>query len=96
MLALTQEAAEVIRGMVEDEEDVPAEAGLRIDTGETTDDGVDLDLAFVPGPAEGDATVQQDGVNVYLSSEAAEMLSDKVLDAHEHGDHVHFEIGDQG
>ena len=95
MLAVTQGAVDVIRGIVDTEQDVPPEAGLRIDTGAMTDQGVDLDLAFVEGPEEGDSAVKQDGVNVYLSSEASTLLSDKVLDAHEHGDHVHFEIGDQ-
>jgi iron-sulfur cluster assembly protein len=96
MLAVTQEAADVIRGIVENENDVPPEAGLRIDTGETTDEGTDLDISFVEGPEEGDEAVQEAGVNVYLSTDASELLSDKVLDAHEHGDHVHFEIGQQG
>jgi Fe-S cluster assembly iron-binding protein IscA len=95
MLAVTQGAADVIRGIVENEDDVPADAGLRIDTGETSEEGVDLDLSFVEGPEEGDSAVKQDGVNIYLSSDASVLLSDKVLDAHEHGDHVHFELGEQ-
>jgi Fe-S cluster assembly iron-binding protein IscA len=96
VLAVTQGAADVIRNIVAAEEDVPPDAGLRIDTGEVSDEGVDLDLAFVEGPEEGDSAVVQDGVNVYLSSDASALLADKILDAHEHGDHVHFEIGEQG
>ena len=95
MLALTDQATEVIRTMVAGNQDAPAEAGLRIDVGEQSEEGVDLDLQFVPGPEEGDDTISQQGVNVHLSPEAASLLDDKVLDAHEHDDHVHFEIGEQ-
>jgi iron-sulfur cluster assembly protein len=95
MLALTQGAADVIREMIEGEEEVPAEAGLRIDTGDVSDDGVDLDLQIVGAPEAGDETVEDKGARVYLSTEAAALLDDKVLDAREHGDHVHFEIGEQ-
>ena len=95
MLALTQGAAEVIRDMIEGEEAAPDGAGLRIDTGTPSDEGVDLDLEFVEAPEAGDSTVEQDGIRVYLSAEAATLLDDKVLDAHEHGDHVHFSIEEQ-
>jgi Fe-S cluster assembly iron-binding protein IscA len=95
MLAVTEEAVGVIRAMAEDEDAASPEAGLRIATGEANDDGVDLALDFVAGPQEGDETVEQDGVRVYLSAEAAELLDDKTLDAHEHGDHVHFSIEEQ-
>jgi iron-sulfur cluster assembly protein len=95
MLAVTQGAAEVIRDMIEGEETAPDEAGLRIDTGEVSDDGVDLDLQFVDAPEEGDATVEEHGARVYLSAAAAELLDDKTLDAHEHDDHVHFSIEEQ-
>lgn len=96
MLELTQQATDVIRTIVESEPEAPEAAGLRIATGETTDEGTDLDLQFVGGPESGDETVEQDGVRVYLSSDASALLDDKVLDAHEHGDHIHFDIGEQG
>ena len=95
MLALTEQAAEVIRTMVAGDQDAPAEAGLRIDIGEQSEEGVDLDLNFVPGPEDGDETITEQGANVHLSPEASSLLDDKVLDAHEHDDHVHFEIGEQ-
>jgi Fe-S cluster assembly iron-binding protein IscA len=95
MLALTEQAAEVIRTIVAGEDDAPAEAGLRIDVGEQSEEGVDLDLQFVPGPQEGDDTLSEQGCNVHLSPEASALLDDKILDAHEHDDHVHFEIGEQ-
>ena len=95
MLALTEQAADVIRSMLMSDEDAPAEAGLRIDIGDQSEEGVDLDLSFVPGPEEGDDTLTEQGVNVHLSPEASALLDDKILDAHEHDDHVHFEIGEQ-
>jgi iron-sulfur cluster assembly protein len=95
MLALTQGAADVIRDMIEGEDEAPAEAGLRIDAGESSDDGIDLDLRFVEAPEAGDATVEEHGARVYLSAEAAALLDDKLLDAHEHDDHVHFSIEEQ-
>jgi Fe-S cluster assembly iron-binding protein IscA len=96
VLALTEQAAEVIRTIVSGEDDAPVEAGLRIDVGEQSEEGVDLDLSFVAGPHDGDDTITEQGVNVHLSPEASSLLDDKVLDAHEHDDHVHFEIGEQG
>ena len=95
MLAVSDGAVSVIRDMLESEEGSAAEAGLRIDTGTPSDEGVDLDLEFVDAPQDGDSTVEQDGIRVYLSAEAATLLDDKVLDAHEHGDHVHFSIEEQ-
>jgi Fe-S cluster assembly iron-binding protein IscA len=95
MLAVTQGAADVIRDMIEGEEEAAAEGGLRIDTGEASDEGVDLDLQFVDAPEEGDETVEEHGARVFLSAEASSLLDDKVLDAHEHGDHVHFSIEEQ-
>ena len=56
----------------------------------------ELDLGLADGPEAGDETVEQDGVRVYLDRPASELLSDKVLDAQRHGDHVHFAIGEQG
>jgi Fe-S cluster assembly iron-binding protein IscA len=96
MLALTQQATDVIRGIVDAEENAPPAAGLRIAAADATEDSVDLDLSFVDGPAEGDDAVEENGVHVYLDAEASALLDDKVLDAHEHDDHVHFEIGEQG
>jgi Fe-S cluster assembly iron-binding protein IscA len=95
MLALTQQATDVIRGIVDAEEDAPAGAGLRIAAADSTEDSVDLDLSFVAGPEEGDDAVEENGVRVYLDAEAAALLDDKVLDAHEHDDHVHLELGER-
>lgn len=92
MLALTHEAVEVINGIVDTEDET---SGLRIATGTSDGPETELQLAVAQGPEAGDETVEQDGVRVYLAPPASELLADKVLDAHEHDDHVHFTIAEQ-
>jgi iron-sulfur cluster assembly protein len=93
MLTVTEQAAETIRGIVEDSDAGP-NGGLRItaedDGGETA-----LDFEVAEGPVEGDETVQSGGATLYLDSLAADALADKQLDVHAHGDHFHFSIDDQ-
>jgi iron-sulfur cluster assembly protein len=97
MLSLTQDAAEVIRDIVDtSEEELPPETGLRIATESMDEDGAELAITVVEGPEDGDQKVSEHGATVYLSSTASQLLDDKVLDAHAHDDHVHFTIGDQG
>jgi iron-sulfur cluster assembly protein len=97
MLALTNDAADVIKNLVEsaEEEEVPAETGLRIATGQADEEGTELNISLVEGPEEGDDTIEHSGARVYLSSTASLLLNDKVLDAHTHEDHVHFTIGER-
>lgn len=95
MLVLTEEAVEVIRGIVTLEDESGA-AGLRITTEELDGEEAELNLAVAGAPEDGDQTVEQNGVRVYLSAPAAQLLGDKELDAHEHDDHVHFTIAIQG
>ena len=93
MLVLTDQAKEVIKGIVEE---VGPEAGLRITaSGDGNGDtALDFDLASAPG--EGDEVVEDDGAKVFLDPAAAEVLADKTLDVEEHGDHFHFSLGEQG
>ncbi len=48
------------------------------------------------GPAPDDAVVEAEGTPVFLESEAAEMLDDKVLDARVDGRQVGFMLREQG
>lgn len=96
MLVLTEGAVEVIRAIVEMEDESGAQAGLRITTEELDGEEAELNLAVAAAPEDGDETVEQNGVRVYLSAPAAHMLGDKELDAHEHDEHVHFTIALQG
>lgn len=94
MLVLTEQAVEAIRKIVEESEVGPS-GGLRI-SGSTDENG---DTAFefepAPEPAEGDEVVREGGGAVFLDQTAAEMLADKTLDAHSHGDHFHFSLDEQ-
>ena len=97
MLALTPDAAEVIRTIVDQsDEPLPAQTGLRISAESMDAEGAELAITVVEGPEAGDETVTEHGATVYLSESASQLLDDKVLDAHAHEDHIHFTIGDQG
>ena len=93
MLVLTEQAAEAIKGIIEEEE-AGAGAGLRISG---TDDGDDtaLDFAVADGPEDGDEVVTHGGASVFLDAVAAEILADRVLDVEAHGDHFHFSLDEQ-
>jgi Fe-S cluster assembly iron-binding protein IscA len=89
MLVITDEARDAIRAIIEESEIGPA-GGLRISG---TDDEFEFELAEEPG--EGDGVIREGGVVVFLDPTAAELLDDKILDAHAHGDHVHFSVDEQ-
>jgi iron-sulfur cluster assembly protein len=93
MLTLTENAAAAIRDMLAGFE-LPEEAGLRISAEPDENGEPGLHLSFVPEAEEGDQTVSAYGVNVFLDASAADALDAKVLDAHAHGDHSHFEVVD--
>ena len=102
MLTLTPTAAEVVRTLV-DQSESPESGGLRIAAGESTTEGVELELelSLVGEPEATDATVEQEGATVYLDPGAAELLDDKLLDAQVADDHVTFVLredddGDSG
>jgi iron-sulfur cluster assembly protein len=87
-MVITAEAAEAIRAMVEDGE----AGGLRISGGVDEDGDTALDFELAAEPVEGDEVLEEAGAVVYLDPVAAEVLADKTLDAHAHGDHMHFSI----
>ncbi len=86
MLTITGPARDAIRNIIEESEIGP-KGGLRIFG---TDDEFEFELA--PEPAEGDEVVRDGGAVVFLDRTAAQRLADKTLDAHAHGDHVHFSL----
>jgi Fe-S cluster assembly iron-binding protein IscA len=94
MLTITGQAAETIRGIVDDS-DVGPNGGLRISGSNDGNGETALDFDVADGPAEGDETVQSEGATVFLDESAAAVLGDKQLDVHAHGDHVHFSIDEQ-
>jgi iron-sulfur cluster assembly protein len=94
MLRLTPNTARVITEVVA-ETDLDQGAGLRIAATRRDDEGVELELSMESAPAEGDAVVELDGARVFLEPLASAVLDDRVLDAHMHGDKLHFEMQPQ-
>jgi iron-sulfur cluster assembly protein len=92
VLTITHEAAEAIDAVVHSAPDAPETAGLRIARGVTPDGEQGLELSVTDRPAPDDAVVEAEGTPVFLESEAAELLDDKVLDARIQGDRVGFTI----
>ena len=92
MLVLTENAQEAIRTIVEESE-VGPNGGLRISRSNDGNDEFEFELS--PEPAEGDEIVSENGAVVFLDRTAAELLADKTLDAHSHGDHFHFSLDEQ-
>jgi iron-sulfur cluster assembly protein len=82
MLLLTENAAAVIKGVVE-ASDFPVGAGLRIavDPVEGDDDQGTLSLQLAASAEEGDSTLEVEGARVFLGATAALLLDDKTLDA---------------
>lgn len=93
MLAISEDAAGAIRGIVQGE-GVPEGAGLRITREETTDPAgnarTDLRLSVVAGPQEGDEVLEAE--RVFIDPGAADLLADKLLDADYVDDDVRFSL----
>jgi len=93
MLALTENAADVIRQLT----DAPVADAVRISTagGSVDGHGPSLRIETVPGPTANDALVEAAGARVYLEPGAMRVLDDKVLDADVEGDQVRFAVFEQ-
>jgi iron-sulfur cluster assembly protein len=99
MLVVTENAGQAIEAIVANAE-MPEGSGLRIDTPDeppaTLDrSGVPLQLQVASQPAAQDQVVGEAGAKVFVSSKAAPMLDDKVLDVQLREDRVEFVIGSQ-
>lgn len=81
MLMLTENATRVISALVEQRPDLPDSAGLRIASTTEEPDESGLTLSTTETPQPGDQVVEDQQARVFLESDAAEMLDDKVLDA---------------
>ena len=94
MLELTQEAVDVIRGIVEDGE-VGPNGGLRISGSNEGNGETALEFDLAAEPTAGDEVVREGGAVLFLDETAAAVLADKTLDVHAHGDHFHFSLEEQ-
>jgi iron-sulfur cluster assembly protein len=91
MLAITDAAAEAIKGVVSSQ-GVPEGAGLRIATPPVGAPEGGLEVALVAVPAEDDEVIDEGGAHVLLESRAAEALDDNLLDAQVEGGQVRFTV----
>lgn len=86
MLAVTEAAAEAISALTA-QGGIQQEGGLRFAMQANTDSQSSLALTVAPAPAEGDQVVKADaGAQVFLEEQAADYLSDKVLDVQPDGE----------
>jgi Fe-S cluster assembly iron-binding protein IscA len=95
VLTLTSDAVEAVRTIARASPGVP-DAGLRISP-QAQADGQQrgIELSVVESALEGDEVIEDEGVRVFVDSELAPYLDDKVLDASVVGDQVQFSVTDQ-
>jgi Fe-S cluster assembly iron-binding protein IscA len=86
MLAVTEAAAEAITALTA-QGGVEEQGGLRFSMQNEADAQTALALTVAPAPIDGDQVVTADtGANVFLEEQAADFLSDKVLDVQQDSD----------
>ncbi|HEV8560688.1 MAG TPA: iron-sulfur cluster biosynthesis protein [Actinophytocola sp.] len=97
MLAVTEAAAGAISALIA-QEGVEEQGGLRFAVRTMDDSQAALALSVAPGPADGDQVVTAEaGAQVFLEPQAADYLSDKVLDVQQDGDgQVSFAVLERG
>ncbi|HMJ04037.1 MAG TPA: HesB/YadR/YfhF-family protein [Conexibacter sp.] len=94
MLAITDTAAEAIRGIVAAPE-LPEGAGLRIATQAGAGDAAALEVSVAETPADSDQVVDEHGARVFVEEDAIPLLDDKLLDAQIDGTRVGFMLSEQ-
>jgi iron-sulfur cluster assembly protein len=96
MITLTPEATDAIRELVDNAE-LPDTGGLRLDMNDATLDSAppSLALTLVETPATGDEVIDQGGIHVYVSKQAAPLLDGKEIDARNEPAGVTFLVNDQ-
>jgi iron-sulfur cluster assembly protein len=96
MITLTMEATDAIRELVGNAE-LPDTGGLRLDMNDGTLNSAppSLALALVEAPALGDEVIDEGGVHVYVSEQAAPLLDGKEIDARSEAGGVTFLVNEQ-
>jgi iron-sulfur cluster assembly protein len=94
LLALTDNAVEAVKNIVSSSDEDSETGGLRV-TAERAGTRPRFQLSIVPLPAEDDEVIEEQGARVFLETEAASLLEDKVLDASVDQNQVAFTINDQ-
>jgi iron-sulfur cluster assembly protein len=96
MITLTPEATDAIRELVDNAE-LPDTGGLRLDMNDATLNSAppSLALTLVETPATGDEVIDQGGIHVYVSKQAAPLLDGKEIDARSESGGVTFLVNDK-
>jgi Fe-S cluster assembly iron-binding protein IscA len=96
MITLTTEATDAIRELVDNAE-LPDTGGLRLDMNDATLNSAppSLALTLVETPATGDEVIDQGGIHVYVSKQAAPLLDGKEIDARNEPAGVTFLVNDK-
>jgi iron-sulfur cluster assembly protein len=95
MLALTEDAVDAVKRLVESSDETTDSSGLRM-VAEPVGLRTNLQLSVVPLPAEDDQIIEEQGARIFLEPEAAALLDGKVLDASVEQGQVAFTLADQG
>lgn len=95
MLTLTQGAAEAVKSIVSSSPNLPETAGLRISEQKAVGGEAQFQLSIAKSPFENDEVIEEEGARVFLESDAAQDLDDKVLDAALEETGVKFRISPQ-
>jgi Fe-S cluster assembly iron-binding protein IscA len=94
VLALTDNAVEAVKTLVESSDQADETSGLRM-VAEPAGPQTNLQLSVVAVPAEDDEVIEEQGARVFLEPKAASLLDDKVLDASIEQDRVAFTFAEQ-
>ena len=96
MITLTTGATDAIRELVGNAE-LPDSVGLRLDMNDGTMNSAppSLALTLVESPTTGDEVIDEDGVHVYVSEQAAPLLDGKEIDARSEAGGVTFLVNDK-
>jgi Fe-S cluster assembly iron-binding protein IscA len=87
MLTVSDKAVSVLKA-AKLTEGAPAEAGIRIQRGTTTEDrgALTLSLAIREDPVPSDESFEQDGLRIFVEDALVEPLDGRTLDVREDGD----------
>ena len=94
LLALTESAVQAVKEIVSSSEEVRETGGLRLVV-ERAGAQANFQLSVVALPAEDDEVIEEQGARLFLDSEAASLLEDKVLDVSVEQNEVAFTLADQ-
>jgi len=96
MITLTMEATDAIRELVGNAE-LPDTGGLRLDMNDGSMNSAppSLALSLVESPAATDEVIDENGVHVYVSEQAAPLLDGKEIDARSEPNGVTFLVNDK-